>query len=198
MRPIRTAALAAIVGAAVFGGSATDHATAQRDRLTCNADLRALKTLSDRQRNSVRLVPKPTTVEAINGLPMPRPTPTTRDTAFARQVWRVRAQITEYKLRGDGDVHLVLYDGKRSYMIAKMPSPGCLSAKTRARRAIVKARAFFEGLCGPARWSWRPLGAVALIDGVGFWNVPTEQNGHAGNHAELHPVTRIQLIDGCA
>jgi hypothetical protein len=198
VRPIRIAALAGAAGAAALGGAAIDHATAQRARLDCNADLRPLKTLSDRQRSRVRLVPKPTTLEAINGLPMPRPTPTTRSTPFARQVWRVRAQIIEYRLRGDGDIHLVLYDGKQSYMIAKMPASACLSAKTRARGTIVRARAFFEGLCGPARSSWRPLGAVVLIDGVGFWSVPTDQNGHAGNHAELLPVTRIQLIDGCA
>jgi hypothetical protein len=194
----RLAVLAAVVVAAVLAGYAVDRATAQRARLACNADLRGLKTLSDPQRKLVRLVPKGTTVEAINGLPMPRPTPARRTTAFSRQVWRIRAQITEYRIRGDGDVHLVLYDGGRSYMIAKMPSAACLSAKTRARGSIVRARAFFEGLCGPARSSWRPLGAVVRIDGVGFWSVPTEQYGHARNHAELHPVTRIQLIEGCA
>ena len=194
MRPIRIVLVAGIVGAALVAGSATAH----RAHLACNADLRALKTLSDPERNRVRLAPKTTSVEAINGLPMPRPTPRRRTTTFSRQVWRIRAQITEYKLRGDGDVHLVVYDGKRSYMIARMPSPACLSARGRARGRIVKARAFFEGLCGPARWSWRPLGAVVWIEGVGFWNVPTEQKGHAGNHAELDPVTRIQLVDGCA
>ena len=83
-------------------------------------------------------------------------------------------------------------------MTAGMPSTECLPGKTRARKAIESARALLEGLCGPALPQWRPLGAVVLIDGVGYWNVPHDQHGHALNYAELHPVTRVQLIDGCA
>jgi hypothetical protein len=37
-----------------------------------------------------------------------------------------------------------------------------------------------------------------LIDGVGFWASPHGQHGHAGNYTELRPVTRIQLVAGCA
>jgi hypothetical protein len=33
----------------------------------------------------------------------PHPTPKTR-------VWRVTTQITEFKLEGDSDIHLVLFD----------------------------------------------------------------------------------------
>jgi hypothetical protein len=32
-------------------------------------------------------------------------------------------------------------------------------------------------------------GAVAVISGVGFWDFPHGQHGHARNYAELHPVT---------
>ena len=146
----------------------------------------------------VRLRPTPTTVAAINALPRPRRTPTTRTTGFQRHVWRVRAQIVEYKLERDAAVHLVLYDGKQSYMTAAMPSARCLPANARARRAIEGARAFLEGLCGPARPSWRPLGAVVIIDGVGFWASPHGQHGHARNYAELRPVTSVRLVAGCA
>jgi hypothetical protein len=147
-----------------------------------------LGTLSDPQRNLVRLRPTATTIPAIDRLVRPRPTPTTRTTAFQRRVWRVRAQIVEYKLDRDGDIHLALYDGG-AYLSVAMPAPSCLSAKTRARAAIEQARAYFEGLCGPARTSWRDLGAVAVIDGVGYWGA---------RHAELRPVTRVRLIAGCA
>jgi hypothetical protein len=101
----------------------------------------------------------------------------------------VRVQIVEYRLSHDGGVDLVLYDGKHSYLTAAMPQPRCLSARTRARAAIAGARAFFEGLCGPARRSWRELGAVAFVDGVGYWGA---------RHAELRPVTRVRLVAGCA
>ena len=163
----------------------------------CDSALEPLKTLSDAQRRLVRLKPRATTVQAINGRSRPNPTPRTRSTGFSRQVWRVRAQVVEYRLESDGGVSLVLYDGKHSYMNAAMPATRCLSATTRGRRAILAARSFFEGLCGPARPAWRPNGAVVTIDGVGFWSVPRNQNGHARNYAELHPVTGIRLVAGC-
>jgi hypothetical protein len=148
-----------------------------------------LGTLSDPQRNLVRLRPTATTIAAIDRLARPRPTPTTRATGFQRHVWRVRAQIVEYRLGADGDVELVLYDGKHSYLTAVMPHLRCLSATTRARAGIVRARALLEGLCGPARRGWRDLGAVAVVDGVGYWGT---------RHAELRPVTGIRLVAGCA
>jgi hypothetical protein len=186
----------AVVGVAIAATAST--AAARRTVATCSAENAGLKTLSDPQRDLVRLRPRPTTVAAINRLRQPSRTPTTRTTGFQRQVWVVRAQIVEYKLEQDGDVALVLYDGKRSYLTAAMPAPGCLSAKTRARREIERARWLFEGLCGPARPGWRPLGAVVQIEGVGYWDFPRRQNGHARNYAELHPVTNVRLVAGCA
>jgi hypothetical protein len=188
----------AIVGGALALTAST--AAAHRTVITCSTANAGLRTFSDPQRNLVRLQPRLTTVATINGLRPPRRTPTTRATGYQRHVWRVRAQIVEYRLEQDGDVALVLYDGKRSYLTAAMPGPGCLSARTRARRAIEGARALFEGLCGPARPSWQPLGAVALLDGVGYWDRRGRggREGHARNDAELHPVTNVRLVAGCA
>jgi len=192
-----SALLAAVVAAGLFASS-PDRATAEHAHIGCGNENWPLKTLSDPERKLVDLRPTRTSVSEINHRPMPGRTPRTRTTPFARQVWRVRAQITEYKLSRDGEVYLVLYDGRKSYMTAGMPSTECLPGTTRARKAIESARALLEGLCGPALPQWRPLGAVVLIDGVGYWNVPHDQHGHALNYAELHPVTRVQLIDGCA
>jgi hypothetical protein len=178
--------------------SVSGLATARQARVVCASEREALKTLTDGQRDLVRMRPKATSVAAINRLSPPRPTPRSRSTAFQRRVWRVRAQIVEFKLERDAAVHLVLYDGKRAYMSAALPSSRCLPASARARPAIEAARALLEGLCGPARPSWRPVGAVVLIDGVGFWQVPSGQHGHARNYAELHPVTGIRLVAGCA
>jgi hypothetical protein len=175
-------ATVALAGAAL---ALTASTTANTKVAACSR----LGTLSDPQRNLVRLRPTATTIAAINQLTRPRPAPTTRATGFQRRVWRVRAQIVEYRLEQDGDVDLALYDGQRSYLTATMPHPRCLSARTRGREAIARARALFEGLCGPARSRWQELGAVAVIDGVGYWSA---------RHPELHPVTRIQLVTGCA
>src|ERR671925_1796239 len=197
VRIFGAAALAAAV-AAGLSVSVAGRATAQRAGLSCGSGRQALRALADSQRDLVRLRPTPTTVAAINALPAPRRTPTTRTTDFQRRVWRVRTQIVEYKLETDSAVHLVLYDGKQSYMTAVMPSSRCLPQTARARGSIERARAFLEGLCGPARPSWRPLGAVVLIDGVGFWASPHGQYGHAANYAELRPVTKVRLVAGCA
>ena len=188
----------AIVGAALALTAST--AAAHRTVITCSTDNAGLRTFSDPQRNLVRLQPRLTTVATINGLRPPRRTPTTRATGYQRHVWRVRAQIVEYRLEADGEIDLALYDGKQSYLTATMPHPRCLSARARAREAIVRARALLEGLCGPARPGWRDLGAVAVLDGVGYWDRRGRggREGHARNDAELHPVTNVRLVAGCA
>ena len=116
--------------------------------------------------------------------------------AIARQVWRVKAQIVQYKLEDDFDIHLILFAQGR-YLIAEMPLAGCLPRRTRDRAAIAAVRARFERKCGAASSQWRYLGAVALISGVGFWDIPHSQAGHARNYSELHPVTGLKLIAGC-
>ena len=78
-----------------------------------------------------------------------------------------------------------------------MPAAACLPRETRDRRGIINARRVFVRRCGAATDTWRQLGAVAWISGVGFWDFPHGQSGHARNYAELHPVTAIRLISGC-
>jgi hypothetical protein len=176
--------------------AATARAEAQDPDRSCNARLKGLKMLTDRQRKLVNLHPKNTTAAAINALPQPHPTPKTRTTDFSRRVWRVTAQITEFKLEGDSDIHLVLFDGG-AYLIAEMPAAQCLPKKTRDRKAIVAARKKFELSCGKPTNKWKQLGAVVIISGVGFFDILHTQKPHAGNFVELHPVTGIKFVSGC-
>jgi hypothetical protein len=83
-------------------------------------------------------------------------------------------------------------------MIAEMPFAGCLPSTTRDRRAIVAARVGFVRRGGFPSSDRRPLGAVAYVSGVGFWDVPHGQTGAARNYGELHPMTGLQLLAGCA
>src|SRR5919204_761 len=99
------------LAAATAAGLSVSANAQQQATASCGWGARALQTLSDAQRDAVRLRPTGTTVAAINALPRPRRTPSTRTTEFQRRVWRVRAQIVEYKLEPDAAVHLVLYDG---------------------------------------------------------------------------------------
>ena len=109
----------------------------------CGSDYWPLKTLSDPLRKKVNLTPKDTTLAAIAGPAHPHPTPTTRKTPFELQVWRLAAQITEFKREGDNDIRLILFDAG-TYGIAEMPAAACVPKKARARKAIINARKKFE------------------------------------------------------
>lgn len=188
--PLATATALALAAVAAQTG------TARPSRASCGTELWSLKTLSDPQRGLVNLRPRNTTVAAIDARSMPHPAPATRSTSYERQVWRLRAQVVEFRLEADDDVHLVLFE-QGHYMIAEMPLANCLPTTTRSRRAIVVARSRFVATCGPPTSEWQPLGAVAYISGAGFWDFPHGQHGHAPNYAELHPVTGFKLVSGC-
>jgi hypothetical protein len=146
---------------------------------------------------AVAVTVPPQAAAAINALPMPHPTPRTRNTAYERRAWRVKAQIVQFKLEDDSDIHLILYWAGR-YMIAEMPLAACLPSTTRDRRAIVATRAAFVRRCGFPTSDRQPLGAVAVVSGVDFWDAAHGQTGAARNYAELHPVTALRIVEGCA
>ncbi len=193
---LRVAAAFAAVELAAIAAGATPRSVSASTARACGVELWSLKTLSDPQRKLVNLHPRNTTVPAIDALPMPHPTPATRSTNFERQVWRVSAQVVQFKLEGDSDIHLILF-GQAKYMIAEMPLASCLPKTTRDRKAIVAARARFVSRCGQPSPTWQSLGAVGYISGVGFWDFPHGQSGAGQNYAELHPVTAIRIVSGC-
>jgi hypothetical protein len=155
-----------------------------------------MKTLSDPDRNLVRLRPRQTTIGALDKPAAPHPTPLRRRTAFQRQAWRIVAQITQFRLLPDGSIELALYDNS-SYVRAGFPSPKCLRSSSRARRAILAARARFIARCGDPKPGWQDLGAVGYVAGVGFWSGRHLTSQAAPNGAELQPVTGLRLIVGC-
>jgi len=193
---MRVAALTALLTILVFAATAGRTAARPTAAAACGSDFWPLKTLSDPQRQYVKLTPKDTTLADIAALELPVPTPTTRDTPFELQVWRVTAQITKFRREGDSDIHLILFDAG-TYGIAEMPSAACVPKRARVRKTIIGVRKRFEARCGKATGSWKRLGAVVRISGVGFWDKPHTRNPHAPNFAELHPVTGLKLISGC-
>ena len=164
--------------------------------MQCQGTTERLKTLSDPERNRVRLRPRQTTIGALDKPAAPHPTPRRRRTAYQRQAWKVVAQITQFRLLPDGSIELVLYDAN-SYVRAGMPSPKCLSSSARARRAVLAARARFVARCGDPKPAMQDLGAVVNVSGVGFWSSRHLRSQAAPNGAELQPVTSLRLIVGC-
>jgi hypothetical protein len=190
-------AIAAVLLAAnAFTASAVGRHEASPTAIKCGGQLWRMKTLSDPQRRSVELAPKPTTIAAIAQRPYPRPIPRVRRTPFQRQNWEVVAAITVYRVETSG-VRLVLYDDG-SYVNAVIPVPTCLSRSTRARNDIATAFKAFWGDCGhPVTRDWQSLGAIVYVRGVGFWSQRRALRGAARNGAELHPVTGLRIVAGC-
>jgi hypothetical protein len=190
--------LAASASAATIH-AARGHRTAassSRSAARCGGPLWRMKTLSDVDRNSVKMTPRPTTIGAIRQRGTPRPTPARRKTPFQRQTWQVAAMIPRYWLDGTA-LRLQLWDDG-SYMNAVIPSPSCLSSRTRGRAAIVRAWSLFVGHCGhPPTHFAQPLGAVVTVTGVGFWSQHRTRHGEAPNGAELQPVTGLRPVAGC-
>jgi hypothetical protein len=190
--------LTASVVAATASGLRVDRQRAVRapNAARCGGQLWRMKTMSDIQRRSVRLVPSSATIGAISRRPYPRPTPRRRRTNYQLHAWEVVAQVTNYRM-DSGGIRLILFDAG-TYVNAVIPSPSCLSSRTRGRAAIARAWKNFVLDCGTPRRDWQPLGAVMYISGVGFWSQRTKtRRGAARNGAELHPVTGFRVVAGC-
>jgi hypothetical protein len=195
---MKRAALFALItlaaGAAAATAAGRHGATPNASR--CGGTLWRLKTLSDPGRNSVALTPTGTTIGAILSKPFPNPVPTRRRTAFQRQAWEVVAQITRFKLEEAG-IRLELYD-HNAYVNAVIPTPTCLTRKSRARAEIRAAWNFFGTRCPRPTREWQSFGAILYVRGVGFWSQRhPEVRGTAPNGAELYPVTGFRIVAGC-
>jgi hypothetical protein len=189
--------LAIAAATAAVARTAASKPSLKPSAKTCGGLLWHMKTFSDRQRNTVDMRPRETTIADIAKRPPPYPLPRTRRTKFQRQVYRVVAQITEYRLDGN-ELRLILFD-HGSYMNAVVPAPGCLTRHTRARGTVAGVWSTFLETCGHhLDRSWQPQGGVAFVDGVGFWSSRFKnRRGAAANGAELHPVTGLRSVSGC-
>jgi hypothetical protein len=194
MRFLVTTAAAAAALAAL---AAVATPVAAQPGTWCGGTLWKLMTLSDAGRSSVRFVPSGTSIPSLARLTAPAK-PTTARLAFEQQVYRLNAVVERYRLASNGEIVLELFDiPSQMYMDAYLPNPHCLSAATRARAAILAARAAFTAACPAPTSRWQMLGASARLTGVGFWNPVKTTPGALGNGAELRPVTGFQLSNGC-
>ncbi len=112
-----------------------------------------------------------------------------------RQVYRLTAVLTHYKLETDNDYHLVLSDGSHT-LIAEIPAPDCVGPSSPFFSDVRRARAAFDARF-TATPSFLTANATATVLGVGFFDFIHGQSGVAPNGFELHPVTAICFGAGC-
>jgi len=197
MKRVGIFALFLLAAGVAAAAAAEDHAAAPT-AARCGGQTWRLKTFSDLRRNRVSVRPQSTTIGAIRERKGPgRPPPVTRRaTPYQLHTWELPAQVTAFRLDATGSVRLVLYDHD-AYINAVIPSPTCLTSRTRERASIIAAWHFFVDKCGRASSDWQSLGAIFFVRGVGFWGPRTPQRGGAPNGAELHPVTGLRIVAGC-
>jgi hypothetical protein len=194
MKHVGLFALIILAAGAASAVAAGNHSSAP-SAVRCGGLTWRLKTFSDAQRRQVDVTPDPTTIGSIRqrrgpGRPLVR-----RTTVFQLHTWEIPAQVTRFKLDSTGSVRLELYD-HNAYLNAVIPSPSCLSAKSRLRTDIVAAWRIMEKCAKPTS-DWQSFGGIFFVRGIGYWGAKTSSRGEAPNGAELHPVTGLRIVAGC-
>jgi len=172
----------------------------------CGTERWLVKTLADPDRACVSLAPVNTTIEELIALDAPSHRPDeSRIRPVECTVYRVRAHLAAWdslfvlRHERDGDYHLVLYglQDPRAHLIAEMPDPACpgacqsgLGEQFAVERAALLAQVRDPG----SPMGQNPDAAVVVVTGVGFFDRPHNQTGHAPNNFELHPVLSITFL----
>jgi hypothetical protein len=141
----------------------------------CGTERWAVKTLSDRDRDSVDLRPVDATVEDLIQLQPEGVAPGgARYVPEELTVYRVEAYLGGAFTENDGDWHLVLFglQNQRASLIAQ------------ARQALEDRL---------ARPNPQDEAIRVIVTGVGFFDRPHGQVGAAPNQFELHPVLEIEF-----
>jgi hypothetical protein len=153
-----------------------------------------VKTLSDPDRDRVKLRPVDVTIEELVSLERPALLPGAgRADSVEMTVYRVDARLLGLFTEADGDYHLVLASPRDATitMIAEVPDPGCAGACA-SGFADVYARVrqkLMDRLNAPGG-EVRPL---VRVTGVGFFDFLHGQRGVAPNGIELHPVLDVEF-----
>lgn len=163
-----TAGALGSISAPAFGHG-SGHASRVR---ICGVERWAVKTLQDRPS---LLAVRPASIAYLVSRPAPSFLPPTR-LPFERHVFRVHAAVSLVRSEADGDLHVVLSDGRRT-MIAEAPSASCDGGATPARRKQMSTARAAVRTC-----------ANATVTGVAFFDYPHGQTGVAPNAIELHPI----------
>ena len=106
----------------------------------CGVERWSVKTGSDPDAGSVNLT-SPQTMAITDLIAFSNPQPDARlATPPENMVYVVNATLTDYKIEGDSDYHLVLMDDQGNTMIAEIPSPSCVDPSSPFLSGITNAR----------------------------------------------------------
>jgi hypothetical protein len=163
----------------------------------CGVERWPIKTLSDRDADSVNRDPQPTTVTRLRRMNRPDVHEDSRRLAPVElTTWRVRARLRYMALEADRDIHLVVTAPRHTgrMMIVEFPDVRCPGARSSPRKgAMRRARNRFERACGQPSSGFTSLHGTAIIKGVGFWDFDHNQRGVAPQAIELHPIVGIRI-----
>jgi hypothetical protein len=190
VRKLAALAAAALALALTAGAAALTRV----DAAACGTERWPEKTLADPFASKVKLTPHPATVDGLRTLTKVVGIGGQRGLGVERTTYRVHATLVGIKAEADSDFHLVIADptsGKT--MIAEFPNGSCtLGAAKSLRAEMQKARVAIVNACGFAPNSgYHLISGTATITGVGFFDFPHHQTGHAPNDIELHPVLKF-------
>jgi hypothetical protein len=158
----------------------------------CGGERWPVKVATDPDAAAVSAAPITATIATLRTFPPMRPLPQDRRVApIETTTYSVIATLTEYKVDVDGDYHLVLSDDLGRTVVARLPSPACLSG-SRFATQIAAARRAFEARFIPTAEFQRAMVPVE-VHGVGFFAFLHGQRGMAPNGVELHPVTYLSF-----
>jgi len=184
----RLVVLATAVAVLAIGYSlrqpAVPPAAAAPLRALCGSERWSVKTFSDADRFKVDLTPRSRTIKQLNALVKPTKLPATGRVPAELKVYRVTATVTATINENDSDIHLALMAADGSTLIAEAPEPAC-SINARDRASINQARLVAQDV---------QVSDTVVAVGVGFFDFPHNQTGHATNQIELHPLISLRRL----
>ena len=158
----------------------------------CGTERWLVKTLSDPDRERVRLQPVDATVEELVALQRPAVlSPVGRAAPVELTVYRLEARLVSLLGEADGDYHLMLASphDPTITMIAEVPDPRCSGACSSMFAGVyAKVRQQLMDRLNSPQSEARPL---VRVTGVGFFDYLHGQRGVASNGIELHPVLDV-------
>jgi DNA/RNA endonuclease YhcR with UshA esterase domain len=150
--------------------------------LACGTERWTAKTLSDPAAVHLNLATKATTIAALNALPKGCAKGENERSGVELQLYRVTGRVKLVKREKDGDLHIVLADGKGRTMVVESPSSAC-ARPSRFRSVIAAARS--------ACALFKP-GQVVTVEGPAFYDFFHGQTGMARSCVEIHPVMWVR------